>query len=326
LKSLTVAICSYQRKDSLLAQLRVINELASREPEAWQDTEIVVVLDGSTDGSNEALAGFSSTLPLSVATQQNGGLASARNHCLRLARGEIIWMLDDDLLPQPGAAMVHRRAHETSKKHILLGPCILPPELEVPAGVRAWWEERYRELSGMSQIDISTFSVANSSGETSFFRDAGGFDESFTLYGYEDNELGYRLVRRGGTLTFAKAAAAWHCTTIDDALTFRRQRDLGRNLVLLISLHPEISHDFLPLASDSMVRRLLRQSRLRSPEALWTLASTAFAVLRVSTRLVGREPPLVRELAWEAAKLAGVSERDPKMLETALAPYQRSDP
>jgi glycosyltransferase involved in cell wall biosynthesis len=65
---------------------------------ALDDVETLVVDDGSSDDTAEQIAIFSAQSPLHVryVRQDNAGPAAARNHGLRLARGDAIAFLDAD--------------------------------------------------------------------------------------------------------------------------------------------------------------------------------------------------------------------------------------
>ncbi len=68
--------------------------VASVEAQRFRDWELIVVDDGSTDGSVDALEGRDPRLR--IIRQANRGVAGARNTGLKAARGELIAFLDSD--------------------------------------------------------------------------------------------------------------------------------------------------------------------------------------------------------------------------------------
>lgn len=86
---MSVIIPTYNRRTLVAHALRTV--LAQTRPL----DEIVVIDDGSTDGTREALAAeFGDRIR--YVWQSNAGVSAARNHGLRLARGEYLTLLDSD--------------------------------------------------------------------------------------------------------------------------------------------------------------------------------------------------------------------------------------
>ena len=67
--------------------------------QSWQDLELIVIDDGSTDRTREVVAGFAD--PVRYIYQENQGQGGARNTGIAHARGEFISFLDDDDLWLP---------------------------------------------------------------------------------------------------------------------------------------------------------------------------------------------------------------------------------
>lgn len=80
-------------------------ERVSRLPA--EECEVLLVDDCGTDGSAEIAAAYSARHPhiRVLRREKNSGLSAARNTGLAAARGEYVWFLDSDDLPEPEAVM-----------------------------------------------------------------------------------------------------------------------------------------------------------------------------------------------------------------------------
>ncbi len=84
--------------------------LDSAARQTFGDTEIIVVDDGSTDGSPAIVAAFVQSDPrFRLITQANGGVSSARNAGIGAANGRLIALLDSDDLWAPDHLATHVR-------------------------------------------------------------------------------------------------------------------------------------------------------------------------------------------------------------------------
>ena len=75
--------------------------------QTFHDFEVLVVDDGSSDNTRDALSGYDDRLRYIF--QKNQGPAAARNHGMQLARGEFIGFLDSDDLYFPNNIEAHLR-------------------------------------------------------------------------------------------------------------------------------------------------------------------------------------------------------------------------
>lgn len=305
---MTIAIASYQRRAPLLRLLRALDDQVVALPALGTDLEIVVVLDGSTDGSEQAVAGEAWSVPVHARWQPNRGLAAARNVGLRAASGGIVWFLDDDVVPSPGLLERHRRAHDALDRTVVVGPCMIPPGAEGPAEVLQWWAEFHGRLRPGDNIDrYELFTAANASGAAAVFDDVGGFDETFTAYGLEDYELAVRLLAAGVRLTFDADAVAWHPEIEAIAVHIERERGIGLNAARITQLHPETLDLLFPVGQAVPSMRALARLRLRRPATLLALSRMAAR----ASRWLGWHAAIAQRaehLARSAARAAGVAE------------------
>ncbi|MCX7866343.1 glycosyltransferase [Limisphaera sp. VF-2] len=136
-----------------------------------------------------------------------------RNAALRLARGELVYFLDDDSIPDPANLRRAAAAFQDERLEVLGGPNLCPadaPEQEqVFALVLSSWlafgpsRARYTPVGPARDTTEKTLILCNLVARRKTLLELGGFDE--TLYPNEENALLDAILRRGGRLRYDPA-------------------------------------------------------------------------------------------------------------------------
>lgn len=79
----------------------IAQAIESARAQTFQDFELIIVNDGSTDNSSEVIRPYLTDPRIRYLEQRNGGVAAARNAALRVAKGQYIGFLDQDDLWLP---------------------------------------------------------------------------------------------------------------------------------------------------------------------------------------------------------------------------------
>jgi len=207
--------------------------------------EVIVVVDGSTDGTAEALRELETSFPLTVIEQDNRGRAAACNRGVAGAQGELILFLDDDMEADPGLLAQHDRSHRGGAD-VVIGHVPLHPESRpgfLSKAVGEWAERRaasLREQGG--ELEIGDLLTGQMSIRREVFIAVGGFDTSFTRngeYGGEDLDLGRRLRNSGCRIVFDPEAISRQRYVVTPRHYLRQWRQSGRASVLLARQHPD---------------------------------------------------------------------------------------
>lgn len=224
---LSVVICSRNRKTLLKRTIETLD--AQTIPS--DSYEIVVVDDGSEDGTGDMIAALETRCALNYIRKDWGGRSGARNVGIEAARGKIIVFVDDDILAPEDFLRQHVRFHQRYPCSVIRGPILNIPEHEFPKDRKPGW----KDYSG------AFFCTCNASVPAEIIRNLGGFDETFVEYGYEDNEMGWRLSRYGLKVHFNMDGYLYHYKPYkkeeDLPAAVRNAQELARSAVMYYEKH-----------------------------------------------------------------------------------------
>jgi GT2 family glycosyltransferase len=228
---ITVVIPTYNRVERLR---RVLGALA-RQTIRPSEFEVIVVSDGSTDGTDKFLRETATPFRLLAASQTNAGPAAARNAGLRLATGRVLLFVDDDVVPQQDLIEQHLTTHDQAGADVVvIGPMLTPADHHPNAFVR--WEQAmlYKQYHAMTNGEYEPthrqFFTGNASVSRALLLKSGGFDERFRRA--EDVELAQRLDVLGARFLFNPDAIGYHYAERTFPSWIDNARSYGRNDVL----------------------------------------------------------------------------------------------
>lgn len=171
--------------------------------------EILLVLDGCSDGVPGPKEGNGNLLVRAIRLPRTGGPARARNQGAAGARGDVLFFLDADVEVSPDAVKrIHRVFQENDPPDALFG--CYDDEPEKPDLTSRFRNLLHHYTHLKSHEEASTFWAGCGAVRRDVFLDLGGFDEHYARPSIEDIELGYRLKRRGFRIRLVKDLRVKH--------------------------------------------------------------------------------------------------------------------
>jgi len=222
---ISVIVPTYNSRDVLARTLQAV--LAQDFPA--DRYEVIVLDDGSTDGSEELVRRLENPARLTYHWRENQGRSAARNAGARLARSPVLLFLDADVRPSAGFLAGHVRHHLVHQRTGVQGRTLQDPESLTTTFMRATSllpDLTIRRRQALSPVHVIT---RNFSVTAEAFWEVGGFDEAFVGYGWEDIELALRLRHAGVRLEYEPEALAYHhhVQRLEDLLPKLRQAGEG---------------------------------------------------------------------------------------------------
>lgn len=195
--------------------------LTALTAQSFTDFEVIVAVDGSTDGTVALLESIKrrSSYQLEVLALAHGGRSRARNAALQIARGAVLVFCDDDVTFERETLARHAAFHQVFKNSVAIGAVRhTDGTLEFPAA------PGWVNLTGMNSSVPRNAALA-----------VGGFDEALHGWGGEDLEFGIRLAAAG--LKFKRlegTPATHHAPSVRDP---HKARSAGYQAVMIARKH-----------------------------------------------------------------------------------------
>jgi glycosyltransferase involved in cell wall biosynthesis len=225
--------------------------LAALEDQTFpaKDFEVIVIDDGSSDGTETMMREYCPPFHLQYLRQTNSGTGAARRNGVAHAHGEYLLLMNDDTICNPDLIEQHMCVQRelASERWAVLGNFEYPAE----AHRRAFTHFLRMGSFMFPQIDMeagfpypySHFITCNLSVRREAVVEAGSFDSTYKLS--EDTELGIRLFEMGYGVLYHPPAHAWH-----DHLPYavgnliRRARVYGADYFYMFRRHPRVVREW----------------------------------------------------------------------------------
>tara|TARA_A100001388_G_C28769916_1_gene503163 strand:- start:1286 stop:2197 length:912 start_codon:yes stop_codon:yes gene_type:complete len=205
-----------------------------------EDYEVIVVDDGSTDDTVIWINNNRKILPhVILYEQEHGGPALARNLGVSKAKYEIIIFIDSDLVVLDNFIISHVKKllpswRKKNLKCFTYGSVINTSNFHNPQS------EKYKFLD----TSFAYFATGNVAISRDLLLSVGLFDTSFSLYGWEDLELGERLQKIGTKLIKCPEAVGFHwhppfdCDQIESLI--KQEKERAKMALIFFKKHPNL--------------------------------------------------------------------------------------
>jgi len=222
-------IPTYNKKEPLKRTLKALNNLSGY---TWENYEVVVVDDGSSEEVFEFIKGVNLNYRLNyvyLERCEDSCRARTRNYGIQVARGQYIVFIDDDIVVNSDYLEELDRYYRVSDNLVVNGL-----RLHCPSGLIDGTDIRELRRTACRDANTDVLEVrhmicnhlsynlsahkypwlltftSNLAVPRKLLLEIEGFDENFKKWGGEDVELAYRLLKAGGKLVINNKIEAFH--------------------------------------------------------------------------------------------------------------------
>ncbi|OGI06879.1 MAG: hypothetical protein A2Y40_00350 [Candidatus Margulisbacteria bacterium GWF2_35_9] len=227
---------------NLLPKLELVLDSLNKQTFDLKLVEVIVVDSNSTDGTKECLEKNTYEFNLKFISQENKGKASARNRGVREASSNIILITDADMIAHPDLIKSHYELQKENQFNVIIeGKTWVLTTETLP--VTDYIKRPYitHKVKHKQKLDFYYCLTGNLSMPKSFFIECGFFDETYQSYGWEDVDLGYRLIRKHRKkIIYSDLAQNYHYHVWTDSQEIERRFNMGKSVHILVNKFPEL--------------------------------------------------------------------------------------
>jgi glycosyltransferase involved in cell wall biosynthesis len=250
----SVVIPTYDRRERLAEVLKPLQD----DPATG---EIIVVVDGSHDGSYELLSEWAAAdARLRPIFQENAGGAAARQRGIEAAQFDVVVVLDDDVIASAGLIGAHLRLHADGGRRLVLGymPTRVPRPRHPGEVTTFLYAEEYEEQCRIYEADPDTVLRNFWMGNVSLDRRSAvevGFATRLAIRRHSDMDFGLRCRKAGFEARFDRSLLAEHSHNRTLEQFASEARFSGAARWRLMQEYPELAGSIDPSNEVSGVER-----------------------------------------------------------------------
>ncbi len=225
---ITAVIPFYNGHDTLPATFQALTHL---ELPAGVNLDVVISCDGH-DQEPDISAG--QTLPVMVISDERRGQSATTNRGARYARGDLLWLLAQDMTPKPSALFHLLNRYQQFDDPLVQGFIEHEPAQTGDAFVRhvldSGLQFTFENIADPNNLDPGLHYAPHALVQRDRFLTLGGYDEQLP-YGMQDTDFGLRWRLAGGRIVFARDSVVIHDHYFRYTAYREREKSVGRALV-----------------------------------------------------------------------------------------------
>ncbi len=271
----SIIIPTYNRLSQIQATLESVYN------QTFDDFEIIVVDDGSSDGTSEFLDNVSRK-NFSVVHQNNRGPSAARNAGIRIAQGEIFVFTDDDCIVPNDWLSRFEKVFENTNADVVAG-FVQNASKSVFSAISQYIINYSVAYLYKMHTNTSFFTSNNIAYRKEVIKEVGGFDERFKNAGGEERLLNFKLILNGKKIVFEPEITVKHFHKLDFLSFVNQFFNYGKGSYLIYKICKEELKQkppFVPFVTyTSFIKELFKQNFILGLSIVFFLLISQISVL-----------------------------------------------